>query len=199
MISKFHEFSNLIFGGFLLIGPTVRWRLCNRSKVRTIAGFLDYAVTCTTALPLNKKTFWPISISQVLVEVWLFPIQTFLLNCIKKSIELYSVSFILNKKGKNSSQRIVCGRELWKSWQEFKQILWDKKRVQKGFQILFLLSFFRHCKMAFYRKAQDRGEPKNLGVWEKSPRSRWYQLAKMKLPKIGEKNLPAFRSNVLDT
>jgi len=57
MISKFHEFSNLIFGGFLLIGPTVRWRLCNRSKVRTIAGFLDYAVTCTTALPLNKKTF----------------------------------------------------------------------------------------------------------------------------------------------
>jgi len=44
-----------------------------------------------------------------------------------------------------------------------------QKRVQKGFQILFLLSFFRHCKMAFYRKAQDRGEPKNLGVWEKSP------------------------------
>ena len=172
MISKFHEFSNLIFGGFLLIGPTVRWRLCNRSKVRTIAGFLDYAVTCTTALPLNKKTFWPISISQVLVEVWLFPIQTFLLNCIKKSIELSSVSFILNKKGKKSPQRIVCGRELWKSWQEFKQILWDKKRVQKGFQILFLLSFFRHCKMAFYRKAQDRGEPKNLGgLGKKSKKS----------------------------
>jgi len=46
-----------------------------------------------------------------------------------------------------------------------------KKRVQKDFQTLFLLSFFRHCKMAFYRKAQDRGEPKNLGVWEKKSKS----------------------------